>query len=119
MKRRVGVHGARDHFELRFHANRLRLVVAHDAHGADALSVQAHVFGEGLRDGHLVPILDKDANRLRVELAITGRESLVRHVEERKVSLGLHELGDLLPLLRRRVDAGGVVRARVLSLIHI
>ena len=45
VKRRVGVHGARDHFELRFHANRLRLVVARMLTAPTQLTVQAHVFG--------------------------------------------------------------------------
>lgn len=42
---------------------------------------------------------------------LTRREALVGDVEEGQVALALAELGDLRPLLARRVDAGGVVRA--------
>ena len=38
---------------------------------------------------------------------------LVGRVHEHMVLLGLDRLGDLRPLRRSRVDAGGVVRARV------
>ena len=46
-----------------------------------------------------------------VQRAHAKREHLVRDVEEGQVLLLLHHVGDLLPLLVRRVDTRGVVRA--------
>ncbi|KAI3483212.1 hypothetical protein L1887_53992 [Cichorium endivia] len=48
-----------------------------------------------------------------VAVEVARGEALVCTVEEGKVALLDKDVGDLLPLLLRRVDTGGVVRARV------
>lgn len=47
----------------------------------------------------------------KAKIMLTHREALVCAVEERKQVALLEDVGDFLPLLASRVDAGGVVRA--------
>lgn len=60
-----------------------------------------------------MPLLYKVADGKGVLVNVATGESLVGHVEEGKVALLLGDLGELLPLLLRRVDTGGVVSAGV------
>ena len=56
---------------------------------------------------------DEEPHWERITISRTGREALVRHVEEREELLLLDDIGDLLPLRRRRVHARRVVSASV------
>lgn len=80
---------------------------------ADPLAVQPRVLGVRLAYEQGDRLGDKLTDRPRVVVEVAGREPLVRAVEKGKVLLLLEDLGNLFPLLARRVDAGRVVRARV------
>lgn len=58
-------------------------------------------------------ILDELTDGKGVTISVTTGKALVGHVEERQVAHLLADLGDLLPLLRSRVDTSGVVSAGV------
>lgn len=81
--------------------------------GSGAFTVKAEVLREGLRDAELEVLFDEVANREVVRCEVTGGEALVRTVEEGEVVALADGYGDLLPLIRCRVDARGVVGAGV------
>lgn len=110
---RVGVQWAHEDLDLGVDALLLLGRLAHDTEGADSLAVQAHVLGEGLRQDEAVTLLDEETDRVGVLVGVTAREALVGHVEEGVVRLLFHDGADLAPLLRGRVDTGGVVGAGV------
>lgn len=56
-------------------------------------------------------LLDKVTDSKGILVGVTTGKALVGHVEEGKVALLLHNVGDLLPLLGGRVDASRVVGA--------
>lgn len=80
---------------------------------ACSFAVQTEVFGKGLRDDQLEALLDEIPDREVVLGQVTGRETLVGAVEEGEELLRADDLGDLFPLILRRVHARGVVRAGV------
>lgn len=128
---RVGVQGTDEDLELGVDALGLLGVLADDGEDTGTLTVETldskistyvdahkrhetyHVLGERLGKEDLVAILDELTNGKGVTVGVTAGKALVGHVEEGKVALVLADLGDLLPLLGRRVDTGGVVRAGV------
>ncbi len=85
----------------------------HEVQGADSLSVQTHVLGEGLGDYHLEPLLQEVPDRPGVFLEVSSGESLVGGVEEGNEVVLLHDVGNLFPLLLSWVDSSGVVSAGV------
>lgn len=58
-------------------------------------------------------LLDKVTDGVGVFVRVTGREPLVRHIEERKVATILDGIGDGPPLLGGRVNTSWVVCACV------
>ncbi len=76
-------------------------------------STTYHVLGERLAEGNVVALLDKVADGKGVLVNVATGEALVGHVEEGKVAMLLGDLGNLLPLLLRGVDTGGVVSTGV------
>ena len=54
---------------------------------------------------------DEQPHCERITIRRTGREALVRHVEEREQLLLVDDIGDLLPLRGRRVHPRRVVSA--------
>eukprot|EP00966_Prymnesium_polylepis_P332110 7387646-Prymnesium_polylepis.2 len=111
--RRQRVHRPDDQLELRRDALRLLGVGAHDRERADTLAVQPKVFGKRLREQHRVPLVDKLADGAGVELGVARRKALIGAVHEDVVAAREDCGRDLAPLVRGRVDAGRVVRARV------
>ena len=80
---------------------------------ARALTIEAQILGEALRDHHFEALLEKISDGPGVIVEIAARKALVRAIEEGEQPLGAHRLCDLLPLISRGVDAGGVVGAGV------
>ena len=80
---------------------------------ASALAVEAEVLREGLRNAKLEALLDEVADCPGVFGQVAGGEPLVRAVKEWEQVLLADGAGDLLPLLLCRVDACGVMSARV------
>jgi len=76
-----------------------------------AFTVETKVLGETLRYDELEPLLDEVADGGVVLHQVARREALVRAVEEGKVVLLSHDVGNLLPLVEGRVDTGGIVGA--------
>ena len=110
---RVGVEGADEDLDLRVDALLLGRVGADHAEGADALAVQTHVLGKRLGQADVVALGDEVAHGEGVLVDVARGETLVGHVEEGEVTLGLDGLLDLHPLLGSRVDTGRVVGAGV------
>ena len=73
------------------------------------LRVETKVLGEGLGNEHLKAALNKIADREGVLVERARGETLVSGVEESEVTLALHNVCDLLPLVRGGVDSCGVV----------
>ncbi|OAQ97853.1 hypothetical protein LLEC1_00024 [Akanthomyces lecanii] len=124
---RVRVDGANDDLELGVDALLLGGVLADNGKGTNTLTIETlrydvsesdessaanqipyHVLGEGLAQGNIVALLDKVADSKGVLVNVATGKSLIGHVEEGKVALLLGDLGELLPLLLRWVDTGGV-----------
>lgn len=110
---RVGVVGADEDLELRIDAGGLGGAVGQNVEGTNALTVQTEVLRERLRNQGAVALLDEVAHGPDVAFGVARSEALVRHVEEHEVALLLAHLGDLLPLLLRRIDSRRIVRAHV------
>lgn len=70
------------YLELRLNAHSLVLVAGNDAEAAGALPVQAHVFGEGLAERQLVPVLQEQPHRRCICIAVPAGKALVGHVKE-------------------------------------
>jgi hypothetical protein len=113
--RRIRVHRANELLHLAEHAVARVLILAHGAPHAGALAVEAKVLGERLAEHELVAVGDELVERDGVARRIAAGEALVGEIEHDVVALGLREAGDLLPLLWRGVDAGGIVRAGVVE----
>ena len=110
---RVAVHGASHAVELRRRPSRRARVREHGIDRADALGVQPEVLGVALRAKELYAAVREQAHGERVGFQRTAREPLVRDVEKRNQASFLDDVGDGGPLVARRVDARGVVRAAV------
>lgn len=130
---RVRVHGPGEDFDLRFHPLLLLGRPGQDREGADALAVEPlhrrrpsascranrsgivpdHVLCKRLAERNLVALRDKVSQRVRVLVGAARGEALVGHVEEGQVAARLDGVADGTPLLRRGIDAGGVVGAGV------
>jgi len=80
-----------------------------EVESTSALTVQAEVLGEGLGDAQLEALFNEVADRPGVAGQIARREALVGGVEKGEVAALTHHGGDLLPLVLRWVDAGGIV----------
>lgn len=80
---------------------------------AGTLTIKTEVLSEGLGNYELEAELDEETDSRGVAIEVTGGETLIGGIEEGEVALGGHDLSDLAPLGRRRVDAGGVVGAGV------
>lgn len=132
VNRGVGVQGADEDLELGIDALLLGGVTANDGEGTDTLSVETlihisidpngpdadewiayHVLGERLAESNLVALLNEVPDSKGVLITVTAGKALVGHVEESEVTTLLADIGDLLPLLRGRVDTSGVVCAGV------
>ena len=72
-----------------------------------------HVLGEALAQSDVVALLDKVTGRESVLVGVAAGEALVGHVEEGKVTLLLHDVADLAPLVLSGIDTGGVVSTGV------
>lgn len=81
--------------------------------GTGALAVQTKVLGKRLGDASLKALLDEIANSPGIARQVARRKALVSTVKEWEVAAFADHSGDLLPLVLRRVDAGGVVGAGV------
>lgn len=91
----------------------LVFVGAHQREGASALAVETHVLRIGLSQAELMAVLGKQTDGESIAVNVARCESLVSHVEERIQVSFLDQARQLPPLLRFRVDARGVVSARV------
>lgn len=58
-------------------------------------------------------LLNEVAGSESINVSVTAGEALVGHVEESKVTLLLHDIADLAPLVLGRVNTGGVVSTGV------
>lgn len=86
----------------------------HDVERTDSFAVQAGVLGETLTDQEWDALAgDKVSHRPSISIEITRGETLVSAVEECKVTLLNENVGNLLPLLLSRINAGRVVCAGV------
>lgn len=110
---RVRVQRSDKNLDLRVHTLGLFLICADDGEGTHALAIKTHVLRKRLRETHVVPLGHKVPQRKRILVGITARKPLVRHVKEGEVLSRLHSLGDLPPLLLRRVHTRGIMRARM------
>ena len=72
-----------------------------------------HVLGETLAQRNVVTLLHEVTRGERITVRVSTGEALVRHVEEGKVALLLHDIANLAPLVLSRVNTGRVVRAGV------
>lgn len=72
-----------------------------------------HVLGKRLAQGNVVALLNEVADSEGILVGVTAGKALVSHIEEGKVTLLLHDVRDLLPLLLGRVNTGRVVSASV------
>ena len=84
-----------------------------DGGDSSTLSVQTKVLGEGKSEGDLVSILDELTERVSIVSNRSRAIAQVGSIEENDVVLLLAQLGDLVPLLVRRIHSGGVVSASV------
>lgn len=82
-----------------------------------ALTVESHVFGEGLSDQCFVTLLDKVSDSPGIEIRIAAGKPYVRRIKEGKQMTHLHNFRNLLPLLHCGIQARGIV-ARGLEQNH-
>lgn len=88
-------------------------VFADDVESAGTLTVESHDLGEGLSNDHFESLAHEVSETLTVLVEVTGDEALVGSVEEWIELVLLAYIGDLLPLLKRWVDACWIVCTRV------
>lgn len=72
-----------------------------------------HVLGETLAQGNVVTLLHKVARCKSIPVSVTTGKALVGHVKESKVTLLLHDIADLAPLVLGGVNTSRVVSASV------
>lgn len=72
-----------------------------------------HVLGETLAKSNVVALLHEVTGSKGILVSVTTGKALVGHVEEGKVTLLLHDVANLAPLLLGGVDTGRVVSAGV------
>ena len=111
--RRVGVHRAHDDLHLAQHAGHRLAILADDVNRADALAVQTHVLGKGLRCEELQTLAGEHAYGVGIVDQITGGKTLIGGIEEGKDLLLHAQVRNLIPLLMAGIHAGGVVSTRV------
>lgn len=111
MQRRVRVHGADDDLHLGIDTFGFFRRGSRQGKRADTLAVETHIFCKALREGDLMTLLDEVADGKGVASGVTRGKALVSHIKEGEEALLLDNSGNFSPLLRCRVDAGGVVRA--------
>ena len=109
VERGIRVHGADKDLKLTLHTLLLTLVSGGHGERTDALSVKTHVLCERLGERDLVTLRDEVTHGKRVARGVTRGEALVGHVEEGVDRLLLDDVGELLPLLGRRIDTSRVV----------
>mmetsp|Transcript_83273 Transcript_83273/g.240962 ORF Transcript_83273/g.240962 Transcript_83273/m.240962 type:complete len:217 (+) Transcript_83273:423-1073(+) len=109
MDRRTGVHRPDHHLQLRQHRVGRIHGVAHHMQHADALAIQPQVFREGLAHVHFEAHGHEEPNGEGVLVQGPRRVALVSAVHKRHKFPLLHDGGNLLPLILRRVHPGGVV----------
>jgi len=109
----VGVQRTDEDLDLGVDALLLLARLADDGEGTDTLAVQTHVLRKTLGEDRAEAFADEVAEREGVLVRVSAGEALVRHIKEGEVVTLLDSLGNLEPLLLRRVDTSGVVSARV------
>lgn len=110
---RVGVHRPDQNLQLTVNSSLFLLVGTNQTERSDTFTVQTHVLCETLAQGDREALFDKVSNGESVVLEDTGSETLVGHVEERKVVLFLEDLAKLDPLFLGQVRAERVERGSV------
>lgn len=88
---------------------RLRARGGHKVEGSCSFAIEAKVFGERLGDDQFEALLHEVPDTEVVLCQITGSEALICAVEEGEQLPFSADLGDLFPLIFRRVDACGIV----------
>lgn len=113
---RVGVHGTNDGLELRAHClNSVRGVRSeHHVQSTAAFRIEAKVLGERLGDEQVKWAITYERTKSFCVLNEGTRgESLISAVKERDVTAGFEQFFQLAPLLRGRINSGGIVSACV------
>jgi hypothetical protein len=72
-----------------------------------------HVLGEALAQSNVVTLLDEVSRGERILVRVTTGKTLVGHIEESEMTLLLHDIANLAPLVLGGVDTGGVVSTGV------
>lgn len=126
---RVGVEGTDKDLDLGVHALLLFGRLANKRESTDTLTVETlpgcisrrlqkiktfasyHVLSETLAQSNVMALLNEVSGSKGIAVSVTTGETLVGHVEEGKVALLLHDVGNLAPLVLSRVDTSGVVGA--------
>lgn len=75
--------------------------------------VTHHVLGEGLAQSNLMALFNEVADSESVLVSVAAGEALVGHIKEGEMTLLLHNVGNLFPLFRSRIDTCRVVGASV------
>lgn len=73
------------------------------------LTVESHVFGEGLRDQCFVALFNKVSDSPGIVVGIAAGEAYIGRIEEGKQTTHFHNFRDLLPLPLRGIQARGIV----------
>jgi hypothetical protein len=113
VNRRIRVHRANENLQLALENLRTFLRLRDERERTDALAVETKVLGKRLANQGSMTISQERIHRSHVTLRIARCEALIRRIEEHEMLAILADLGELLPLLDVRVNAGRVVRASV------
>ena len=108
--RRVGIHRPNDNLELAVNASLLARILRRQRECADTLTVQSHIFGEGLGQRNLVSLGDKVTECKRIPRCRPRSKTLVGHIKEGEKLPFFDNVRNHGPLLLRRVNARRVVR---------
>mmetsp|Transcript_28537 Transcript_28537/g.66126 ORF Transcript_28537/g.66126 Transcript_28537/m.66126 type:complete len:250 (+) Transcript_28537:160-909(+) len=107
------VHGPDHQLQLREHCFGMVCRVADHMQHAHALSIETQVLGKRLAQEELKSHVGEEADGGGVLLQVAAGVSLVCTVQEGNEAALLHDLCNLLPLLRTRINACWVVGASV------
>lgn len=106
---RASVHWSYYFFQPRINIFCLLLIIGYYRQTACSLSVKSKVFAKTLKKHNPIGFLCKEAHGISICIKIAGGKTLISIIKPCKVALSNHYIGNLAPLLMRRVATSWIV----------
>ena len=95
----VGVHWSSELLQSCVHVASFIGIGADDMDVTSSLTVETEVLGEGLEKAKSIGVVSKVSDRISVLVKISTSEALISTIESSKMTFGLNNVQNLLPLI--------------------